>query len=188
MVARMACLFRSWTVPLRWALGALLVFAGTAEARGIHVDVTCPTKVVPGQPFSLQVHIVSRECQSLDVRLISSLVGNATGGDAGGTASGEVGLFGPKVAGTVSMPAAVDLFPPFCFQTEPAEATFSVPSAEVFPAAFVGVQARHFLIADVPGTALRDQDVCAVPEPAAIASGAAALLALCLLRRRRVTT
>lgn len=169
-------------LPL-WSLGALLAFVATAEAGGFGVSVTCPAKVVPGQPFELSVRIVNRECQALDVRLTSSLVGNATGG-ASGAPSGEVGLFGPKVAGTVSVPAAVDLYPPNCVVGAPAEAAFSVPSPVIFPAAFAGVAARQFLVADVPGTTLRDQDVCAVPEPAAVAAGAAALLALYLLRRR----
>ncbi len=174
---------RSRVFLLLWSFGALLIFAATAGAGGIDVTVTCPAKVVPGQPFDLSVRIVSRECQALDVRLTSSLVGNATTG-AGTAPSGEVGVFGPKVAGTVSVPAAVDLFPPDCIVGSPAEATFSVPSPVVFPAAFAGVEARQFLVADVPGTTLRDQDVCAVPEPAAGAAGAVALLALFALRRR----
>ena len=178
---------RPWIAPLRWGLGALFLLAGAAEAGRIDLDVTCPAKAVPGQAYALQVRIVSHECQSLDVRLISSLVGNAIG-DGSGAPSGEVAFFGPKVVGTVSVPAAVDLAPPDCFSIEPAEVTFSVPSGAAFPATLVGVQARQFLMADVPGTKLLDQDACFVPEPATGAAGAAALSTLFLLQRRKQRT
>lgn len=175
---------RLWITPLRWGLGALFLLAASAEARRIDIDVTCPAKAVPGQPYSLQIRIVSYECQSLDVRLISTLVGNSFGGGSG-EPSGDVGIFGPKVAGTLPVPAAVDLAPPGCALVEPAEATFLIPSGVEFPAALAGVQARQFLVADVPGTKLRDQDTCFVPEPAAGGSGAVALFALFLLQRFR---
>lgn len=171
-------------VPLLGGLAASLLLAATIEAEGIDVNVTCPASVAPGESFPLEVRIRSRECQAIDVRLISSLVGNAADGES---QSGTVGVLGPEVVGTISVPPATDLAPPGCVAVEPAERTVTIPSAAVFPVpvSFSGVQAQHFMLADVPGTTLRDQDRCAivVPEPATGVAGIAALLTVFFVRR-----
>ncbi len=190
------------TCALVWTLG----LAGVAVAEGIDLGLSCPDQVRPGGPILLRVRLTNPECRPLSVRLISSLVGNAaSGGD--GEPTGTIGILGPKVAGTVTVPPATDTEPAYCdqgvcfgtflscFRDEecrcrpggitPGEATFDVPAADPFPASFAAIQARQFVVADVPGTDHRAEAVCTVPEPAEGASVAAALAALSLLGASR---
>lgn len=176
----------------------VLTMANLAGAQGIGLEIACPAGVRPGAPIQLQVRLRNDECRPLDVRLISSLVGNAAN-LASGTPSGAVGIFGPEVAGRVVVPAARDGEPTSCDAgfcsgsfvscsrdedcqclpeaITPGELTLTMPAAHSYPASFAGVVARQFVVADVPGTTFRDDEVCTVPEPGAQAW--AAVCALC---------
>jgi hypothetical protein len=78
----------------------------------LHVgtQVSCQTQANPGGMVSVDVRLENAECVALDVRIISTVVGNSD------QTMNELGVFGPVLAGgaAISVPAARDRTPGYC--------------------------------------------------------------------------
>ncbi|HKA15429.1 MAG TPA: hypothetical protein VKH41_10470 [Myxococcota bacterium] len=150
---------------------AHLVFAANLAAAAdlrTKTSLACATTAAQGSTLTMNVHLESRECAPLTVRLVTAIAGNANGTLAG------VGVYGPVVANQVIIPAATDngatcnLTYHFCnsyggtcnsnadcacLNVTPSSLDLPSQSAPpAVPAALVGTVEGHLLITEWQGT------------------------------------
>ena len=75
----------------RWFACVLFLLAASAADAG-DVNLTCPAQADPGQSVTVSMSFSNTSCSAESVRVMSSIVGNASGTLAG------VGIYGPEVA------------------------------------------------------------------------------------------
>ena len=173
-------------------------------ASEFSAKLTCPKTTPVGESPSLDYRIENEACSPVTVRVLSTMVGN---GDE--TARG-VAIFGPEVAATAVVPAAVDLLPGTCSANqcagsfffcsvdadcvcrviEPGATSVTVTVPTAIPAEFDGTVLKQFLISDSPQTTTTVSDDCliAVPELGPLQSAVTAMVAIIALvtfRRQR---
>lgn len=91
------------------AFASLWIINSTATAGGnVDLDAICPATANAGQAVTVTFTLKNKECTDQDVRLLSSVVGNAD------QTLGGLGLYGPVVADSTTLPAATDLLPGTC--------------------------------------------------------------------------
>jgi hypothetical protein len=87
----------------------LLVIVHPAWANpGFEMQVDCPDEAVSGSTITTDLHLKNQECTPITVRLMSSIAGNAN------QSVGGIGIWGPVLADTITVDAAVDNLPGTC--------------------------------------------------------------------------
>ena len=131
------------------ALAVLLIlFAPVAVAGVFDVSATCPTTAQANQAVVATVTLTNRSCSPGTARLITGVVGN------GNQTLGGLGVYGPVVANpVVAIPAAIDLFPPDCYDVTLGSNTFSLTTAPTLPTSLVGTVATIIIVAEFDGDA-----------------------------------
>lgn len=192
---------------------ALLFAAGRATGDGLETRLVCPRSVGPSTveacesagsiPVELALRIENSSCEPMNVRVLSTIVGN------GDETLGGVGVLGPVVAEpSVDVPGATDATGPcvsntcegtFIFCTTDADCACRVTSAvgqvdvavavpTPIPSSYCGTVVEQFVFTDFdePGGTQTRSDRCRifVPEAGAALQLAAALAAIALLPRR----
>jgi hypothetical protein len=148
---------------------SLVLFAGQVAAADLDVKATvsCAATAAQNSTLTMNVHLESRECSPLTVRLVTAIAGNANGTLAG------VGVYGPVVANQVVIPAATDngstcnlsfhscTFGGFCNSNADCACQNVTPSVldipsqsapPAIPSALVGSVEGHLLITEWQGT------------------------------------
>lgn len=116
-------------------LTLLFFTTSAAEARDkFGIDVDCPSNISVGQNVPATITLESFECFVTTARIITSVVGNSS------DTFGGIGVFGPVVANPmVSVPAAVDSNPPFCFfPNQTGTTSFPILSVPTIDASLAG--------------------------------------------------
>jgi hypothetical protein len=93
-----------------WLAAMVLVGVHPAGGAGPDIDMTvdCPPSASAGSTITVDVSLKNRECSPVDVRLMSSIAGNAN------QSVGGIGIWGPVLADTITVAAATDNLPGTC--------------------------------------------------------------------------
>ena len=97
---------KNLTRPL-WLAVTLLVIVHPAWAD-LSFEVDCLADATAGSTITTDVHLENQECSPLDVRVMSSISGNAN------QSVGGIGIWGPVLADTITVDAATDNLPGTC--------------------------------------------------------------------------
>ena len=90
-----------------WLAASLLVLAHPAWANpGVEMRVVCPADAMAGTTLTVDLDLVNLQCLQNNVRVMSSITGNAN------DSLGGIGIFGPVVAMTIPLAAATSNDPP----------------------------------------------------------------------------
>jgi hypothetical protein len=87
---------------------SLLASGPAIAALQVETQVTCQTQSHPAAMVTVDVRLENTECVALDVRIISTVVGNTD------QTMNELGVFGPVLASATTVPAAWDQTPGTC--------------------------------------------------------------------------
>lgn len=201
MLPRSCCAVIGCHSPLFVFVLLIVLVLAMPAASEFTAKLTCPKTTPVGESPSLDYRIENEACSPVTVRVLSTMVGN---GDE--TARG-VAIFGPEVAATAVVPAAVDLLPGTCSANqcagsfffcsvdadcvcrviEPGATSVTVTVPTAIPAELDGTVLKQFLISDSPQTTTTVSDDCliAVPEAGPLQSAVAAMVAVALVTLRR---
>jgi hypothetical protein len=187
--------------PLFLFVFVIILVVAMPAASEFSANLTCPKTAPVGESLSLDYRIENETCTPLTVRVLSTMVGN------GNETARGVAIFGPEVATTAVVPAAVDLLSGTCSGNqcagsfffcsvdadcvcrvvEPGARSVSVTVPTAIPAELDGTVLRQFLISDSPQatTTVSDDCLIAVPEPGPLQSAVTAMVAIALVTFRR---
>ena len=128
-----------------WLAAAFVFTVGPAVAANVEMDVDCPAGAPALSTISTDFHLVNEECSEATVRFFSSIVGNAD------QSLGGLGINGPVVVDTgtpIVVPAAIDNFPPGCFDVSPGVTDVTLDTPPAIPATLSGTVATFVLITE----------------------------------------
>jgi hypothetical protein len=95
-----------------WLAVALLVVVHPAWAElGFEMEVDCLADATAGSTITTSLHLENQACSPINVRLMSSIAGNAN------QTVGGIGIWGPVLADTITVAAATDNLPGTCGET-----------------------------------------------------------------------
>ncbi len=151
----------SWLAIASMAL--LMLLALPSHAQELESTLTCPASEDAGQSVDAMMSYENEGCGSIQVRIISTIVGN------GDDTLGGLGIYGPTIAeAVVVVPAGTDRFCgcdtgncncsgqactddsdcPFCYAQEPGVANVPVEVAPPLPAALEGTVSTVILMSE----------------------------------------
>ena len=189
-----------------FALIASSLLTVSPALADLHVEtrLTCPAAAVPGATIVVDLLLINSECRPLDVRILSSILGNAD------DTAGGIGIFGPVVATDPPIPVPAAMGTPVpcdlttnrcggfghfcqtdsdcsCFTTTPSITNVSVATPPPIPLSLAGTVATYLFVSEWEGGKEIETNECLVniPEPSQnmlLLSGVIGLLALSLRR------
>ena len=126
-----------------WLAVAFLIAVHPAVGWAFDSDVTCPADVTSGAEITAFLRLENDECTQAEVRLISSIVGNAD------QTLGGIGIQGPTVVeSAITVPAGIDNFPPGCFDVTPGIFQDIVTISPAVPISLEGTVATLIVITE----------------------------------------
>lgn len=143
---------RSFSVALLAVVSTWLMAPVADAGVDVKTQVSCPAQASVGSTITVDFNLQNFECSAVNVRLISSIAGNA-----GGSLSG-FGVFGPVVVEpSVVVPGSLD-----CPVSSTETVDLSIPAPPAVPASMVGTVATYIFLSEWNDRSQTEVDQCLV--------------------------